>query len=118
MSILVRGVAHGRRHGILRACATNGSWGVLCLIFVLLISFRVPGQGCYPAPTGITDWWPGDGGANDIVGANNGILEGGASATAAGIVGPCFSFDGTNGYVMIPDSPNFHPTNFTIEAWI
>src|SRR5205823_271937 len=25
---------------------------------------------------------------------------------------------GTNGYIQIEDSPAFHPTNFTIEAWV
>ena len=73
---------------------------------------------CDPAPSGMTSWWPGDGNANDIVGTNNGTLLGGATATNAGVVGQCFSFNGTNGYVQIPDSPSLHPTNLTVEAWV
>jgi hypothetical protein len=63
-------------------------------------------------------WWPGDGSANDIASTNNGTLEGGATANAAGVVGEAFHFDGTNGYVQIPDSPVFHPTNLTVEYWV
>ena len=62
-----------------------------------------------PPPAGLVGWWPGDGNANDIVGTNNGMLQGGATATAAGVVGQAFSFDGTNGYVQIPDSPALRP---------
>ena len=84
----------------------------------LLIAVSIPAQDCVPAPAGLTGWWPGDGGANDIAGTNNGILEGGATANAVGVVGQAFRFDGTNGYVQIPDSPVFHPTNLTVEYWV
>jgi hypothetical protein len=62
-------------------------------------------------------WWPGEGNANDIASTNNGTLQGGATATATGFVGLAFSFDGTNGYVQIPDAPALRPTNLTIECW-
>ena len=84
----------------------------------LLIAVRIPAQTCDPAPAGLIGWWPGDGGANDIAGTNNGALEGGATATTPGVVGTAFLFDGTNGYVSIPDSPELHPANLTIEAWV
>jgi hypothetical protein len=73
---------------------------------------------CLPAPSGLVGWWPGDGSASDILGTNNGTLQGGVNASAAGVVGACFSFDGTNGYVQIPDAPELRPTNLTIEAWV
>ncbi len=72
---------------------------------------------CYPPPSGIAGWWPGDGNANDIVGGDNGILEGGATF-APGKVGLGFRLDGTNGYVQIPDSATLKPTNVTVEAWV
>src|SRR5204863_2462545 len=50
--------------------------------------------------------------------ANNGSLGGGATATAPGLVGATFTFDGTNGYVQVPDAPVLRPTNFTIEGWV
>ena len=92
--------------------------GVFLLAAGLLITVHVSAQNCDPAPAGLISWWPGDGGANDIFSTNNGTLEGGATATTAGVVGTGFLFDGTNGYVSIPDSPALHPTNLTIEAWI
>jgi hypothetical protein len=70
-------------------------------------------------PSGLVSWWPGEGNANDVIGTNNGTLVGGASY-AAGEVGQAFSFDGTNGYVSIPDSPSLDTfvSSITIEAWI
>ena len=74
--------------------------------------------GCLAVPTGLVGWWPGDGNANDIVCTNHGTLQGGASASGAGVVGSAFTFDGTNGYVQIPNCPMLRPANLTIEAWV
>ena len=62
-------------------------------------------------------WWPGDGNANDIVGGNNGTLQGGTTF-ATGEVTRAFSFDGT-GYVDASDS-NLPVGNSsaTLSAWI
>lgn len=73
---------------------------------------------CFSAPPGLVGWWPGDGSAADIASTNNGTLQGGATANATGIVGPAFSFDGTNGFVQIPNAASLQPTNLTIEAWV
>src|SRR5205823_3007403 len=45
-------------------------------------------------------------------------LQGGANANPAGIAGSAFNFDGTNGYVQIPNSPAFQLANLTIETWV
>jgi hypothetical protein len=73
---------------------------------------------CVPVPAGIVGWWPGEGNGNDVASTNNGTLQGGATATGTGAVGSCFTFDGTNGYVQIPNSPVLCPSNLTIEAWV
>jgi Lysyl oxidase/Concanavalin A-like lectin/glucanases superfamily/Immunoglobulin domain/Immunoglobulin I-set domain len=81
------------------------------------LGISVPGS-CDPAPSGVVSWWPGDGNANDIIGGNNGTLQGAAVASAPGVDGPAFSFNGTTSYVSIPDSPALRPTNLTVEAWV
>jgi hypothetical protein len=84
----------------------------------LLVAARVWAQNCDPAPSGLISWWPGDTNANDIAGANNGTLFGGATAGIPGTVDGAFLFDGTNGYCSIPDALSLHPTNLTVEAWV
>src|SRR2546426_844471 len=34
---------------------------------------------CVPAPSGLVSWWRGNGDANDVVGGNNGTLQGGVT---------------------------------------
>ncbi len=51
---------------------------------------------------GLVSWWPGDGHANDIVGANHGALQNDATF-APGMVKQAFSFDGTDDFVDIGD---------------
>jgi len=53
-------------------------------------------------PSGLVGWWPGEGNANDIVGNNDGTLQGDATF-ATGQVGQAFSFDGTGDYVDVGD---------------
>ena len=73
---------------------------------------------CFTPPAGLVGWWPGDGNGNDIIGTNNGVLQGGATATITGEVGQAFNFDGTNSFVQIPDVAALRPTNLTIETWV
>src|SRR5947207_5883723 len=73
---------------------------------------------CVASPNGLVDWWSAEGNAHDSTSTNNAVLQGGATASTTGMVGSAFTFDGTNGYVEIPDSTAFHLTNFTIECWV
>jgi hypothetical protein len=93
-----------------------GTLALLGLAWCLGISSGM--ADCFPNPTNMVSWWPGDGAANDVAGGNNGVLQGGATAGATGMVANTFSFDGTNSYVQIPDSAGLKPTNLTIEAWV
>jgi len=72
---------------------------------------------CVAPPPGLVGWWPGDGNANDIVGGNNGTLQG-AVTFAPGMVGQAFSFDGSS-YVDASDSNlPVDDSSATISAWI
>lgn len=73
---------------------------------------------CATPPAGLVAWWPGEGSAVDIAATDNGALYNGAGFVP-GIVGQAFSFNGTNSYVEVPDSPSLRQTNdLTIEFWI
>ena len=88
----------------------------LIVLLSLAPACQLQAAGCFSAPSGLISWWPGDGTTNDIVSTNNGTLQGGATATAVGMVAQAFSLDGTNGYVQIPDAPALKPTNLTVEG--
>ena len=70
---------------------------------------------CTPAPSGMTDWWPGDSNANNIQGFHNGTFHGDAGISV-GKVGNAFSFDGNGDYIDVGDVDL--PGTFTIDAWI
>ena len=73
---------------------------------------------CAPSPSDLVSWWGGDDDALDLIGTNNGTLQGNATY-AAGKVGQAFSFDGSGDYVSIPDQPSLNPTAaITVDAWI
>jgi RHS repeat-associated protein len=72
---------------------------------------------CDGPPSGLVGWWQGESNALDSAGTDNGIVTNGVSYTN-GVVGTAFNFDGTNGFIQIPDAPDLDPTNLTIEAWV
>src|SRR2546427_4543298 len=96
----------------------NGSLGIQLLIALALCTGALRAQNCVAPPPGLVSWWPGNGDANDVVGGNNGTLQGGVTFVP-GKVGQAFSFDGVNDYVSFGNTAgNFGTSDFTIEFWI
>jgi hypothetical protein len=92
----------------------SNAWGVVTSSNAVLAVALPP---CATPPVGLVSWWPGEGNANDIVGANNGTLLNGATF-AAGEAGSAFSFNGSNQCVQIPYSQTLVSSNYSIEAWV
>ena len=104
---------------LFRSIHPTGSGWLAALVLAVCWGTTIHAQAdCVQPPSGLIAWWPGNGDANDVLGTYHGTLQGGATATAPGIVGSCFTFDGTNGYVTIPDAPALQPANLTIECWV
>lgn len=78
-----------------------------------------PTAACYPAPAGIVGWWKGENNANDSSGrGNNGTAYSGTTY-GAGVVSNAFIFNGTSGYVGVPNNPSLEFSGpFTVEGWI
>lgn len=91
--------------------------GVILVLSFVAIS-HAGAQTCVQPPAGLVSWWPGDGNADDIKGANNGTLQDGATF-APGIVGQALAFDGINDYLDVPDSATLDmTTELTIGGWV
>ena len=73
---------------------------------------------CTPTPSGIVDWWQGQGNAYDVISGSTGTIEPGTTFTN-GMVGQCFSFNGVNGCVLNNNTPSLTSiqNSFTIEFW-
>jgi hypothetical protein len=68
-------------------------------------------------PNGLVSYWKGEGNANDSAGSNNGALMGGTSFQP-GMVGQAFSFDGSSGQIIVPDSSSLDLPYVSIAAWV
>lgn len=76
-----------------------------------------PPPPCLPPPLGVVAWWTAEGNPNDIIGTNNGVLEGGAGYTS-GEVGQAFNFSNVGDQVVA--TTGGLPTGTsdrTIECW-
>lgn len=77
------------------------------------------GGNCVPPPAGLVSWWPGDGNANDILGANNGAIQGGVTFPTAQ-VSQGFNFASDTDRVTAPHNANLNvqTPGFTADFWM
>jgi Concanavalin A-like lectin/glucanases superfamily len=105
------------------ACASNRLTVGLRIGFALLVLcslFSVAAaQTCVQPLAGLVSWWPGDNNADDIQNGNNGTLQGGVTF-APGEVDQAFNFDGSTGFVQVPQNSlwEFGSDDFTVDFWI
>lgn len=73
----------------------------------------------YVPSNGLVGWWPFNGNASDVSGnGNNGTVNGATlSNDRFGNVNNAYSFNGTNNYISVSNSP-FTNVPFTISAWV
>jgi RHS repeat-associated protein/uncharacterized repeat protein (TIGR01451 family) len=73
---------------------------------------------CILAPAGLVGWWPGDGSTQDLAAGNNGTIEGSGLTFAPGKIGQSFNFTGSDGDAVVPPSPAYKNSSFTLDAWV
>jgi len=70
---------------------------------------------------GLIAYYPFDGNTNDLSGnGHNGTIHGGVSSTTdrLGIPNKAYKFDGSSGYIRVPNAPDLNPKNITISVWV
>lgn len=78
----------------------------------------VSAQSCAPVSSGLKAWWQGEGNGLDYAGGFNGSVKSGVTYST-GLVGQCFSFDGsTSAYVTAGSAGNLSTNDFTVEFWL
>ena len=94
---------------------TNAYGSTNSAIAVLTVN---PAPPCDPPPAGMVGWWQGESNAFEALSGSSGVIEPGTTF-AAGLVGQCFSFDGTNGCIMNTNTPPLTniQNSFTMEFW-
>jgi hypothetical protein len=80
-------------------------------------AFRAASGVCIPPPSGMTDWWPGDGDANNWLSGHHGVIQGGLTFTP-GEVAEAFTFNGVDAAVKFGAAGNFATSDFSVDFWI
>jgi hypothetical protein len=92
---------------------------IRCLLIVSVISIRILGQNCIPAPSGLVSWWPFDDNPSDIRGSNPMLLLGEPSYAAAKVADGLEFSDCLFAVAKASTSLDVGNGNgFTIDAWI
>jgi hypothetical protein len=84
--------------------------------FLSVVSPLTNSPGCITAPSGLVDWWPGEGNPNDIFGSCNATPNNEFTYTA-GKQGLAFQFDGTTSYLAVPGAASLSPP-WTVGMWV
>jgi YD repeat-containing protein len=85
-------------------------------VFSVVVSPAMPS--CVAPPADMVAWWPLDGDATDVVGGNNGVVEGSGGIFVSGMVGHGFFSGGEDSLIAVPDSPGLSPPQLTLDAWV
>lgn len=98
---------------------------VLSMILLVALSpAAVQRPGCLPPPAGLTNWWPGDGTTEDLVGGLDAAFWNGPDSAlyGQGLVGDAFAItgadDGNFVYVPADDALDFGTGDFTVGLWV
>ena len=102
--------------GLYRVVVTNQFGAATSVVAQLTV---LPLGDCYPPPSGMAGWWPGEGGSVDLIGGASGTNQGGIFYTNAK-VGQGFTFDSNDDRVIIPHRDEFNPSasGFTVQFWM
>jgi hypothetical protein len=113
-----RRLAAGAIAAVLVAAVTVGS-GVFERFGWSQPSDNVGTSACVEPPSGITGWWPGDGGADDLVGNRDAELVGDATF-APGLISEAFALDGDGDFIDVPDNPalDVGRRDFSVALWV
>ena len=73
-------------------------------------------QSCTPLPSGLTHWWPGEGGSSDVIAGDNGTVVGSVTYSP-GLIGQAFQFG--SGHIRLSQTYGGPSTaEVTVMAWI
>jgi hypothetical protein len=91
----------------------------IVLVAGIMISMAGPASSqCVDPPEGLISWWTADGTPDDLLGNNDGTLEGGM-AFAVGKVILAFEFDGVDDYVDAGNDPSVRPDfPISVDFWM
>ncbi|MFZ1086684.1 MAG: Ig-like domain-containing protein [Terracidiphilus sp.] len=79
---------------------------------------NLDGASCAPQPAGLIDWYQAEANTNDIIGGNNGTVEGSVSY-AQGSVGQAFNFSRSGDVlVSLPTVNTSQGTQVTVAFWM
>lgn len=89
----------------------------LCVVALMAGRMFAGEAPCMTPPAGMTNWWPGDGNANDFVGSAQGTAHG-AVTFGPGRVGSGFTFNGAGSVDFGTSAGNFGVADFTVSFWM